>query len=343
MLYVTTRSEQEVFAAQRVLRESRGSDGGIFVPFRDPSISAERLAELSSMRFSDCVAEVLNLLFDTRLTGWDVDFCAGRHGIRLRQLNQRILLGECWHNTQGLFSDTVLHLTHQLANIGSTGIPGPWAAIGVRIAVLFGIYAELCRSSMASPQQPFDVSVVSGDFSAPISCWYARKWGLPIGNIICCCNENGDIWNLFSHAQLRTDSVAHRTDIPEADVTVPEHLEQLIYAVGGTDSVAEYLQTLRLGKTYYLDDRTFSELHRGMYVTVVGRQRMSDTIISFFGTNRCVLSPYAALACAGLQDYRSRTGESRFGLVLSERSPMCDAGVAAEALGIEVEMLKKYV
>jgi hypothetical protein len=114
-------------------------------------------------------------------------------------------------------------------------------------------------------------------------------------------------------------------------------------AVGGTDSDAEYLQTLRLGKTYYLDDRTFSELHRGMYVTVVGRQRMSDTVVSFFGTNRCVLSPYAALACAGLQDYRSRTGESRFGLVLSERSPMCDAGVAAEALGIEVEMLKKYV
>ena len=342
MLYVTTRSDREVFTAQRVLCENRGSDGGLFVPFRDPDITPQRLSELEAMRFSDCVAEILNLLFQCHLTGWDVDFCAGRHGIRLQQLNQRILLAECWHNTAGLFSDTVLHLTRLITSEPAC-VPGPWAAIGVRIAVLFGIYGELSRSGMASYEQPFDVSVVSGDFSAPISCWYARKWGLPIGNIVCCCNENGDIWNLFCHGQLRTDSVAKTTQTPQADIAVPEHLEQLIYAAGGTDAVNSYLEAVRLGKTYYLDDKYFTDFRRGMYVTVVGQRRMSDTVVSFFGTNRCVLSPYAALACAGLQDYRSQAGESRFGLVISERSPLCECQVVAQSLGIAPDQLGNYL
>lgn len=343
MLYVTTRDEQEVFTAQRVLCENRGSDGGLFVPFRNLSFSREELAELSAMRFSDCVAEVLNRMFQTRLTGWDVDFCAGRHAVRLQKLNQRMILAECWHNTEELFSGTVRHLAKRLCNADTGREYGSWAAIGVRIAVLFGIYGELYREGLASETQPFDVSVVSGDFSGPMSCWYARKWGLPIGNIVCACNENSDIWNLFAHGQLRTDSVAKPTKLPEADVAVPEHLEQLIHALGGSAAVAEYLDVLRVGRTYYPSENLFTQLRSGIYVTVVGERRMSDTVAGFFGTNRCVLSPYAALACAGLQDYRSRTGESGIGLILSERSPLCDGPVVAEALGIEPDTLAKYV
>lgn len=343
MLYVTTRGEQEVFTAQRVLCENRGSDGGLFVPFRNLSVSKEELSELSEMRFSDCVAELLNRMFQTRLTGWDVDFCVGRHAVRLQKLNQRMILAECWHNTEGLFSGTVRYLAKHLCNTDAGVKYGSWAAIGVRIAVLFGIYGELYRGGLASWEQPFDVSVISGDFSGPMSCWYARKWGLPIGNIVCCCNENSEIWNLFAHGQLRTDSVAKATKLPEADVALPEHLEQLICAVGGCSAVTEYLNVLRLGRTYYPDDSLFQQMRSGMYVTVVGERRMTDTVSSFFGTNHCILSPYAALSCAGLQDYRSRAGESGIGLILSEQSPLCDATVVSQALGIEPEALTQYV
>lgn len=343
MLYVTTRSEQEVFTAQRTLCERRGSDGGLFVPFRSPEFSCEELAELSAMRFSDCVAKVLNRMFQTRLTGWDVDFSIGRHAIRLQKLNQRMILAECWHNTDSMFSGIVRHLTQRLCHSQAGQEYGSWAHIGIRIAVLFGIYSEMNRSGLASVEQPFDISVLSGDFSAPISCWYARQWGLPIGNIICCCNENGDIWNLFAHGQLRTDAVAKHTGLLEADVAIPEHLEQLIHGLGGTAAVADYLEAFRLGRTYYPDEHLAAKLRGAMYIAVVGESRMADTVSSFFSTNRCVLSPYAALACAGLLDYRSKTGERGIGLILSERSPLCDSGITAGALGIAPETLSKFV
>ena len=41
MLYVTTRNDQEVYTAQRALREGRGPDGGFYVPFRDPVFPEE--------------------------------------------------------------------------------------------------------------------------------------------------------------------------------------------------------------------------------------------------------------------------------------------------------------
>ena len=60
-----------------------------------------------------------------------------------------------------------------------------------------------------------DISVVCGNFDLPMSAWYARAWGLPIGNIICCCNENGNLWNLIHHGQFRQDPVSVRTGTPE--------------------------------------------------------------------------------------------------------------------------------
>lgn len=295
------------------------------------------------MRFNECVAKVLNILFQTDITGWDVDFRVGRNPVRLDKLSQKILLGECWHTPGGTFREMTQALAGLLGDERKDESFGSWTQIGLRIAVLFGIYGELARNGMASPEKPFDVSVISGDFSAPISVWYARNWGLPVGNIVCCCNENGNLWNLICHGQLRTDGVAAVTDTPEADVVVPEHLERLVFAACGKEAVEDYLRCVRTGSTWYLEEPLLSSLRQGLFVTVVGSNRMRDTIVSFFSTNRALLSPYGALACAGLQDYRSRTGESGWGLVLSERSPECDSGVVCEALGVSPDRIRKLL
>lgn len=343
MLYVTTRNNRDVHTAHHAIGENRGSDGGLYIPFRDPMFTVEEIDHFSRMRFNECVANVLNTLFQTSVTGWDVDFCVGRNPVRLDKLSQKILLGECWHTPGGTFREMTQALSGLINPEYKDAPYGAWVEIALRIAVLFGIYGELYRSGMASAEKPFDVSVVAGDFSAPISAWYARKWGLPVGNIVCCCNENGNLWNLVCHGQLRTDGVAVPTETPEADIVVPEHLERLVFAACGEETVERYLQSVRTGSTWYLEEPQLSEFRRGLHVTVVGSHRMKDTVVSFFGTNRAVLSPYAALACAGLQDYRSRAGENRWGLVLSERSPECDAEVVAGALGIPVEKVKKYI
>lgn len=343
MLYVTTRNNRDAYTAQRALRENRGPDGGFYVPFREPCFFDEDIKSLAEKSFNQTVADVLNLLFHGKLTSWDVDFAIGRYAVRLEKLGHRVTMAETWHNLESDFSRLVKNLTALLRCDDNTESPsGGWAEIGVRIAVLFGIFGEFMRQGILEDNL-MDVAVVSGDFSAPISAWYARRWGLPIGNIICACDDNGNLWDFICHGQLKTGDVAVSTITPEADVVVPSGLERLIYGFGGAEEVARYLDAVRRGRTYYVEDAFLHRLRQGLYATVSSQKRILDIIPSTFGVHRYVLSPYSALAYAGLQDYRSRTGESRYALILAEKSPLRDADVVANALGINEEMLKYYL
>lgn len=342
MLYATTRSNRDAFTPQRILSERRGADGGLYIPFRDPRFTEEELDALGQKSFSQCVAELLNLQFNTKFTSWDVDLAVGRYPVRLKKLSQRIVMAELWHNPDWRFSGMVSHLARNIGAEPDTRREGDWVCIGVRIAVLFGIYGELKRAGMADRDNPFDVSCVSGDFSGPISAWYARKWGLPVGNIICCCNENSDVWNLICHGQFRTDTVAKKTTTPDADVVLPESLERLICAALGREEAARYVTCIHTGATYYVEDSLLQQLRRGLYVAVVSQPRVQSTIPSLYANCGYVLSPYDALSYGGLLDYRSKTGARRHAVVLSEKSPRWDLNMVASSLQTTPQKLNDY-
>ena len=342
MLYVTTRSDRDVFTAQRVLCENRASDGGLYIPFRDPQFTQEEIDSLKNQTFSKSVADILNILFNTRVSSWDIEFAIGRYPVRLKKISQRTLIGECWHNLDSDFSRIIHNLTNLIRMDKKTNpVCSDWAAVGIRIAVLFGIFAELMGTEIASRESPIDIAVVSGDFSAPISAWYAKKWGLPIRNIVCCCNENGNLWDFICHGQFRTDGVAKKTATPDADIVVPVSLERLIHAFGGYDEVLRYVEAVRCGSTYYMDDKMLHSLRQGLYVTVNSEHRVLSTIPGVYTAHQYLLSPYSALTYAGLQDYRSRTGENRTALIFAEKSPVCDAATVASVMGMTVDEVKK--
>ena len=336
MLYVTTRNSRDAFTAQRALRENRGPDGGLYLPFRAPVLSPEDMDGLLALPFNRCVAEVLNLLFRTRLTAWDVDFSVGRYPVRLEALRNRIILAEAWHNPDWSFETLARNLVSYLRG-EEIRKAGSWAGIAVRIAVLFGVFGELKRSGCDGN---VDICAVSGDFSTPISAWYARQWGLPIGSIVCCCGENNGLWDLICHGQLRTDAVSVPTAVPEADAALPEELERLVYGCGGTAEVERYLDACRTGGIYCPGDPVLSAMRRGLYVSVVSSQRVERTIPNAWRTHGCLMSPGTALAYAGLLDYRAKTGRTGTCLFFSESGPLSSAETVAGLLGIPVEELK---
>lgn len=342
MLYVTTRNSTEVYTAQRALMESRGADGGMYLPFHSPVFAPEDIAGLETTSFNQCVANLLNRLFGTKLTAWDIDFCVGRYPVRLVELGHRIVMGESWHNPKWNYDRMARRLAGLLLREDAAVTDG-WTEIAVRIAVLFGIYGEMLRSDNIQPGELVDVSVVSGEFSAPMSAWYARSWGLPVGNIICCCNENSEIWNLICHGQLRTDSVSVSTSTPDADVILPAQLERLIYACGGSEEVMRYLDVCRRGGMYVPSDWVLPKLRDGLFVSVISSHRIESTIPAVYATHRYLLSPYSALAYAGLLDYRAKKGQLRHSVVLAERSPVCDAKVVCGTMGISEEQMKEML
>lgn len=316
MQYVTTRNGRDRFTPQQVLREDRGADGGFFLPTPMPAFSQEYLKELEKLPFTGRIAQILNGLFDTNITQWDVDFCVGRHPVRVISLPQKIELLQCWHNRHRSFAGMVRILASRLRQDGEE-IATEWVEIAVRLAILAARFAQSPES------ESVDVAVVGGELFGAASVWYAKNAGLPIGRILLCCNENSGMWELLHRGQLRTGALSVPTATPEADVAVPAGLERLLFAVAGTGEVKRYLEVCRRGGTYMPEEPVLAALREDLRVVVTGVQRMEAALRGVYA-NGILLSPYDGLCHGGILDYRAQSGENRPCLILSERSPVLD-------------------
>lgn len=342
MLYVTTRSNSDPQTAYRALTETRTEDGGFYLPMKMPVFSREAVAALKEKSFGEAVADILNLFFSTHLTGWDVEFCIGRYPVRLIPMSHRMILTETWHNPDWVFSRTIRELTALISGTKSEDA-GDWGAIAIRIAVLFGIFAELMHTGGLESDSLVDISVPSGDFAAPMAAVYARGMGLPIANVVVCCNENSAPWDMLSRGELRTGSVAVRTALPECDHVLPEGLERFVYECGGETAVSDYLSRARRGGVYFPDDETLANMRAMLQVSVVSSKRILSSLPNIYRTTGKVLGTYTAMTWCGLMDYRARTGESRLSLILSDRSPQADREIVAAAIGLPVDKLNELL
>lgn len=337
MLYVTTRKTLDAVTVRHALTEGRGAEDGLYVPMRLPKLSQQEVKKLSEMSFGQCVAEILNLFFSEKLSGWDIDFSVGRYPVRLEQMGHRIFMSETWHNLQGQYAYLERNLMELLHS--ETDGPGNWVSVSCRMAVLAGLLGN--RDVLGDGR--VDIAAVSGDFTVPISAWYLREMGFPIGNIICCCNENKQVWDLLCNGQMRTDEIPLSTTVPEADVALPVNLERLISGCGGMPEVQRYLKCCADGNPYSVSDPMLAKLRDGLYVSVVSSDRVETTIPNVFKTHQYVLSPASALAYSGLLDYRTKTGITRAAMFLSDQSPACDAAFVAEAMKLSETELKKLI
>ncbi len=332
MLYVTTRNEHDAFTAYRTLGQGRGPDRGLFVPFQMPRCSEADIAALKEKSFGQCVADVLNLFFNARLDAWDVDFCIGRYPARTVALTHKALLGEGWHNPDFDFARMVRNLSSRIRGTeDTTGFSTNWAWITVRIAALFGFFGELYRLNAAQPGQIIDVALPSGDFAAPMAAWYARQMGLPIGNIICSCDENDATWELLKNGNI----------CPTPGMNIPSDLERLISAVCGPQEAKRFSNCMEHSSIYIPPAEALPRLRQGFVPAVISWDRRSNIITNVYRTSTYILDPGSAMAYGGLQDYRSSTGTSRCALILTERSPICSADTVAKALDITVQELKE--
>lgn len=334
MLYVTTRDNKDAFTAHRALHEDLAPDGGRFLPFRLPVFTTEDIASLKQKTFGQAVAELLNIFFSCQLTGWDVDFCIGRNAARLVPMAHRIIVAELWHNPSTNYTYVVDSLWRKVTNSTELSYPTDWARIAVRISVLFGLYTEMLKAEMMTADQTIDISVPVDDFSSAMAVWYARSMGLPIGMIICTCEENSPVWDLIHRGVFNTAAV---------NEVMRLGIERLIQASFGFEEAREYYGRCERKQTYVVKELFQDVLASNIFCAVAGERRSDSMINSIFRSNSYIVDPMTALCYGGLQDYRSRTGGNRLTLLLADRTPLDFNSQISNATGIPMTELINYV
>jgi len=328
VLYVTTRTGAETYTALQTLQRDLASDGGLFVPFRLPRIGTEALLQMKSNTVSQTVAQILNLFFPGKLTEADVDGCIGKEFVQLVAMSHKIVLAEIWHNESWDISAAADALAERIQGQPTGEGASEWAAICCRVAFLFAIYALLLSKGVVDGIRALDVAVSSYGFRTPMAVWYAREMGLPVGVVVCGCDDNGDVWDLLHRGEMRCNAAS------------PDGLERLVYGVFGQQEAIRYGNCRNKKNVYTSPEHSDEELGQGMFAAVVSKKRMESVIRNVYRTNSYVLSPQAALAYGGLQDYRAARGESAPALILAEQGALCFAQEVASALGIPADDLK---
>ena len=344
MLYITTRENKDAFTSYHTLCKETGPEGGQFIPFQSVRFSKQEISDLKEKIFAQCVAEILNQFFSSRLDAWDVDCCIGRYPVKLVPMSHKIVVGETWNNPEWDFSRVVRNLRGRILGTADTNdAPSGWTWIAVRIAVLFGLFGEMFRAGSADPAGTIDVAVSAGDFSAPVAVWYAREMGLPIGTISFACNDSGLLWELMNHGEFRPRA-ARETYVPEACANaLLGAVERLIYEVFGSREAMRFAQTVESGCDYFLDEEQVAQLRTGMFCAVVSQKRTMSVIRNVYRTNTYLLSPESALAYGGLQDYRATNNETGPALILTEQGPLTAVDAVSEAIGIAPDELKARI
>lgn len=335
MLYATTRSKTDTYTSYRTLHEDRAQDGGFFLPFKLPKLDADQIASLKKQSFGETVAEILNLFFSAGLSGWDVDCAIGKTASKPIFMNQRVILVQLWNNPEGNYRYIFEKLYSKLVN-GECSVPTNWAKIAIRISVLFGIYGQLSSEC-------FDISVASGDFSLPMAAWYARQMGLPIDTIVCACNENSAPWDFIHRGEMNTGVSVVHTLMPELDISNPAELERLIFCALGYEQAAKYVEVSSRKGLYQIRPDMAKSINQGMFVSVVGKERIETVINSVYRTNQYILDAITAVAYGGLQDYRAKTGESNPTVLLCDRIPVQDYPIVNHATGLNQEEIEKII
>lgn len=339
MLYATTRSNVDIYTAQRVLKDDRAEDGALYVPMTLPPFMPFEIRQFMEKSPADVIAIVLNRFFNGTLTGKDVEFSAGKTFFSMVEMPYKLVIAELWHNPDGEVDWLVQQLAMAISGDRSSFVPGEWARIAIRIALLAAICGEMGRRGLIGAAAEMDVAVAAGDEASFLAAWYARRMGLPIHKVIVSCNANSVLWDFVNRGQVRCGGTVLPTNTPRYDKHGLDSLERLICASFGRVESNRFVTACKNGNSYLINSEQQRHLEEGMYISVIGSDRVERTIPNVYGSFSYVLDPYSALVYCGIMDYRAETGERNPVLMLSNSSPMnCQQEVTA-AMGISAQEL----
>ena len=301
MLYVSTRNINDSYTAHRALHEAMAPDGGMYVPFHIPAITAEEWTCIKSQGASAAVATMLNLFFGLRLCAADVEPILGNAPFCVKTLNQNLIFAELWHTPEGN-SDYYVNGLYRLMTERSDE-PQGWARVAIQIALLFAIYGE-----NHSDLRQFDMAIPVTDFADLIAILYAKGMGLPVNSIVCACDEDGIVWDLVNKKEFST-------------VRNPAYTESLLFKYFGENGVNYYLDACVQKAVFSLEEAFLENVIDDLYPAVVSRSRIDTVISSMFRSNGYRIDSDSAVAYGGLQDYRACTGVNKQTLIISTKRP----------------------
>ncbi len=206
----------------------------------------------------------------------------------------------CQNAVKAVFDDdafaTELAARHRLSLSSANSIN--WGRLLPQIAYYVSAYADLDARGVVTSGAPVDVCVPTGNFGNILAAYYAKRMGVPLGRMLCASNTNNVLFDFIGSGTYDISSRRLvKTPSPSMDILISSNLERLLFDLcGDAAPIAAWMQDLKAGGRFAVDDATREKLREGFTGTWVDNDTCLETIGRVQRERGYLLDPHTAVA-----------------------------------------------
>jgi threonine synthase len=228
---------------------------------------------------------------------------------------------DCQSGVKRLFSDPRLSATlRESGYVFSSANSINWGRLCPQIVYYFRAYGLLVNDGTIQPGDSIDFCVPTGNFGNILAGYYAKRMGLPIGNLLCASNRNRVLADFFSTGRYDRNREFYRTMSPSMDILISSNLERFLFEMADHDAqrVNAWFRDLSAGGVFEVDSAMLQRLQETVIPGWVGEDQVLDTIRAVHSEHGYVLDTHTAVAMAMA---RQHGGKGRHVVVDATASP----------------------
>jgi threonine synthase len=185
-----------------------------------------------------------------------------------------------------------------------------------QIVYYFHGYIEMVRQGHIEMGSSIPVCVPTGNFGNILAAYYAKRMGLPLGNLICASNDNHILTDFIQTGVYDTDREFIKTISPSMDILISSNLERFVFEMVERDEaqMKKMMADLTANGRFDLSEEALKRVQALMSGNYTSESAIEETISQCLDQYDYLLDPHTAVA------YRVSEGVGN-ALIASTASP----------------------
>ncbi|GAB6156291.1 threonine synthase [Desulfosporosinus burensis] len=222
-----------------------------------------------------------------------------------------------------------------------------WGRLLPQIVYYFWAYLQAVEQGKISPEGKMNVVVPTGNFGNLLAAYYAKRMGLPIGQIISASNQNNVLSDFFATGVYQSKRAFFQTISPSMDILISSNFERFLYEMShrNAERVRSWYDSSNQGM-FTVDPDTLKHCQETVYAGWTSEEETLETIAHSYRTYQYVFDPHTAVGLKVYKDYLAATKDQTYTVIASTASPFkfavnVLASLEGESSGDEWEALER--
>ena len=196
-----------------------------------------------------------------------------------------------------------------------------WGRLAPQIVYYVSAYCDLLMRDDFEGE--FNIVVPTGNFGNILAAYYAKKFGVPVGKLICASNSNNVLTDFIKNGTYNRNRSFYTTISPSMDILISSNLERMIFELTGNDDkkVANWQNQLSSNGCFTVDDEIKNKINELFWGGYCDDNMTLETIGKYFKEYGYLCDTHTAVALNVYEQYVEKTGDDKPTVIASTASP----------------------